>query len=67
MIQEVRDRVLAILGTNFSTEQLQMIDCAVRDALRGMKVEREAMLPAKTEPAWIGKLRNTRGEKRPRD
>ena len=50
MIQEVRDRVLAILGENFSTEQLQMIDCAVRDALRGMRVEKEDMLPAVVQP-----------------
>ena len=50
MVQEVRDRVLAVLGDNFTTEQLQMIDCAVRDALRGMRVEKECMLPSIVQP-----------------
>lgn len=46
-MQEFRDRILSILGVNFSAEQLSMIDCAIRDAGKDFKIERkEETLPA---------------------
>ena len=48
-MQEIRDRVLAILQNNFNSQQLQMIDLAVAEALKGYKVETEETLPAVRE------------------
>ena len=39
MVQELRDKILAILEPNFTGEQLAMIDQAVAEALKGCKVE----------------------------
>ena len=46
MVQELRDKILAILEPNFTGEQLAMIDQAVAEALKGCKVEPEETLPA---------------------
>lgn len=45
-MQKIRDRILSLLSCNFNAEQLQMIDLAVAEALKGMKVEPEETLPA---------------------
>ena len=45
-MQKIRDKVLSILSCNFNAEQLQMIDLAVAQALKGMRVEPEETLPA---------------------
>lgn len=47
-MQKLRDKILATLSPNFSSEQLHMIDAAVADALKGMRVEPEETLPAVT-------------------
>ena len=46
MTNEIRNTVLITLRSNFTTEQLQMIDMAVAKALVGYKIEKEETLPA---------------------
>lgn len=45
-MQEIRDKIMAALGPNFTAEQLTMVDRAVAEALKGYKVEKEETLPA---------------------
>lgn len=50
-MQEIRDKILALLSPNFSGEQLAMIDKAVAESLKGYKVEPEETRPAVRETA----------------
>lgn len=45
-MQEIRDKVLSLLSSNMTAEQLQMVDLAVAEALQGYKVIKEETLPA---------------------
>lgn len=45
MTNELRNRIIASLENNFTTEQLNMIDMAVAKSLRGYKLEAEETLP----------------------
>ncbi len=45
-VNEIRDKVLAILSVNFSADQLAMVDSAVVESLQDYKIEREETLPA---------------------
>lgn len=44
-MQTIRDKILAELAPNFTSEQLKMIDLAVAGALKGYKIEVEETLP----------------------
>lgn len=46
MTNELRDKILATLSENFTSEELSMIDMAVAKSLRGYKVEQEETLPS---------------------
>lgn len=48
-MQEIRDRILALLGPNFNGEQLAMIDKAVAESLKGYSIKPEETLPAVRE------------------
>lgn len=45
MVQEIRDKILSLLGPNFNGEQLAMIDKAVAESLKGYRVVPEETLP----------------------
>ena len=44
-MQTIRDKILAELAPNFTSEQLKMIDLAVAGALKGYRIEAEETLP----------------------
>lgn len=45
MTNNIRNNIMLELKTNFTTEQLQMIDLAVAKSIKGYKIEKEETLP----------------------